>query len=126
MRQEGRADLAGVKILIVDDHADTLELWAFALNDCGAEVTTATTVADALAALERRRPSIVVSDVKMKGNGHTIAAKARELGVPAVAVSGGSEVPAPLGQGFTRHLIKPVAPDELCTAIEEVMRSHDA
>lgn len=38
---DSSAELAGLRILLVDDEADCLELLSHVLNSCGADITTA-------------------------------------------------------------------------------------
>jgi hypothetical protein len=48
--------LSGIRVLVVDDDLDTLEMLKVVLQNRGAEVVTAASAADALKALERSRP----------------------------------------------------------------------
>ena len=51
------------------------------LEDCGAEVTTAGTAADALALVEARRPDVLVSDIGMPdADGFELLRRVRALG----------------------------------------------
>jgi CheY-like chemotaxis protein len=111
-------------VLVVEDHHDTLDLWTYTLEDYGAEVISASSAAEALASLQRHRPAVVVSDVRMLGNGHKIATKASELGVPVIAVTGTQAEAIAVGDGFVHHLLKPVEPEQLCAVIEKVLRDH--
>lgn len=52
-------------ILLVDDHPDTLEFYAFALGDAGFDVVTAANGREALNALATHDIAIVVTDVAM-------------------------------------------------------------
>jgi hypothetical protein len=62
---ESMGRLDGVRVLLVEDNLETLEILKFILEESGAEVTTATSVDDALEALERVRPDALVSDIAM-------------------------------------------------------------
>jgi CheY-like chemotaxis protein len=57
--------LAGIRVLVVDDHDDTREFVPTVLARYGAEVTTATSARSAVAAFERTEPHVMVSDVAM-------------------------------------------------------------
>lgn len=59
--------LEGLSLLVVDDDAGARELLAMALQNEAARVTTAGSVAEALACLERERPDVIVSDISMPG-----------------------------------------------------------
>jgi len=58
-------ELYGLKILVVDDDKDTLELLEWVLKRAGAEVTAVSSAKAAMEALERDRPTILVSDIAM-------------------------------------------------------------
>ena len=68
-RSGGEAQLAGVKVLVVDDEPDARELLTAVLAHHGAAVATAAaSVPEALAARRRRaRLDVVVSDIGMPG-----------------------------------------------------------
>jgi CheY-like chemotaxis protein len=65
--------LAGIHALIVDDDTDTLDFLSFLLEQSGASVTTAATVAEALQTLEQSRPNILLSDIGMPEMAVTIS-----------------------------------------------------
>ena len=128
--ETGEADtvsLAGVGVLVVDDDAETLELFAAALARRGAEVRTAGRVADALAAFVERPPDVLVSDIAMPGDdGYALIRKVRALPaaeggrVPAVAVTAHGSLEdrlRALAAGFQVHLVKPLDPAELALTV---------
>jgi CheY-like chemotaxis protein len=53
--------------LVVEDHDDTREFLATVLGQYGAEVTMAASARTAVAAFERTKPHVVVSDIAMPG-----------------------------------------------------------
>src|SRR5207253_3247680 len=59
------ANLAGVRILVVDDEHDAREAIAAVLEQRGATVTAVGSVREALQHLESARPDVVVSDIAM-------------------------------------------------------------
>ena len=112
---------------MVDDDADTRDLLATALRGESAEVTTAASVAEALATLERQRPDVLVSDISMPGeDGYTLVRRLRASesadgsGIPALALTAHAR-PEDSEQaflaGFEAHMAKPVSPDELAQTI---------
>jgi CheY-like chemotaxis protein len=119
--------LSGVRVLVVDDDADTADLFATALAACGADVVMATSAAEALRLLATRPPDVVVSDIAMPGaDGYWLLreirrlsdARARSVPVVAVTAFGREHVRArTLGEGFVDHLEKPVDPERLCLAV---------
>jgi signal transduction histidine kinase len=59
------AGLAGIKVLVVDDAADSLELTSEILKGCGATIFVADSAAVALDMLEQERPHVLISDIGM-------------------------------------------------------------
>jgi signal transduction histidine kinase/ActR/RegA family two-component response regulator len=119
--------LRGVRVLVVDDEWDAGELVRILLERAGAEVTTAASAREALDALSRMKPDILVSDIGMpEEDGISLIRKVR-----ALPDSGGGKVPAlaltafarpddrrqTLMNGFQIHLAKPVDPTELTSAV---------
>ena len=116
-------DLHGLRVLVVEDDADCLELFALILEHCGAKVAAASSVPEAMALLERAEPAVVVSDISMPGeDGYGLLRRLRECGcaAPTVAVTAfGKEHSRQrcLAAGFRDHLTKPVDPDRLCETV---------
>jgi CheY-like chemotaxis protein len=119
--------LVGIRLLVVDDDEETLELFAAALGACGAEVSTATSATEALRVLETRGADVVVSDIAMPGgDGYWLVREIRRMGderlsrVPVVAVTAYGREHSParaLAAGFALHLQKPVDPEVLCRTV---------
>jgi CheY-like chemotaxis protein len=112
-----RQPLAGVRVLVVDDHNDTVELLQYVLSLAGAAVQTAGSVQAALALFRERRPDVLVTDLSMPGeDGYSLlAAVRREDGprLPAMALSGFARAEdrrRALAAGFDAHMSKPVDP----------------
>lgn len=53
------------KILVVEDHADTLKVYSMLLRQNGYEVTTASNGEEALEQISKSRPDLVMLDVMM-------------------------------------------------------------
>jgi signal transduction histidine kinase/CheY-like chemotaxis protein len=125
--RDGRAALAGIRVLVVDDHSDARELLALVLSRAGAEVTTAASAAEALAFLRRQEVDALVSDVGMPvEDGYALIGRVRDLTngrparTPAVALTAyatGDDRRRALAAGFDAHLAKPVEPSELVSLI---------
>ncbi|HEY8926126.1 MAG TPA: ATP-binding protein, partial [Polyangia bacterium] len=120
-------ELAGVRVLVVDDEADGRELMRTILEGCGAQVSTAGTAVDALQLFQAAPPDLLVSDIGMKGNdGYWLIRQIRALPVerggrvPAVAVTAYAATrdrTRALMEGFTNHVSKPTEPQELLAVI---------
>lgn len=121
------ATLDDLRVLVVDDEADTRDLVKVILTRCGAEVKTCATAAEAFGALEAWRPDVLVSDIGMPGeDGYSLIKRVRALEVwdeqtlPAVALTayaGAEDRARALSSGFQRHMAKPLEPRELVIVI---------
>ena len=123
-------DLDGVRVLIVDDHADSRDLFATVLSRRGAEVTAVDSVREGLAAARRVRPDVIVCDLAMPGDDgfaliREIRSRPGDQGsvVPAVALTAYArpeDRERALAAGFQVHLSKPVEPRALLEAVARV------
>ena len=126
----GRAarPLDGVRILAVDDHPDARDLVRVALMDRGADVRTAGSVSEALAALEDAAVDVLVSDLGMPGaDGFALVAQVRErertdgrppmVAIALTAYASLHDRSQALAAGFDLHVAKPVDPDALADAV---------
>jgi CheY-like chemotaxis protein len=112
--------IEGVGVLVVDDSADVLAAMTKILEDCGATVTAVGSADEALEAVERERPDVLVSDLPMpEKDGYWLIGQVRALPpergghVPAAALTaaGGPEHRANvLRAGFEYHIEKPIDP----------------
>ncbi len=120
-------NLAGLKVLVVDDDESSLDYFAMALTMCGAAVTAVVSAREALDALATAVPDVIVTDIAMPGeDGYWLLEEVRrhaETGVrevPVVAATAfGREHPRrqTLAAGFVDYLTKPIDPEALCRAI---------
>jgi signal transduction histidine kinase/ActR/RegA family two-component response regulator len=119
--------LQDVKVLLVDDDADTLQILSVMLAESKAALQTASSVPAALEILEWYQPHVLVSDLAMPGeDGYALIAQVRALPrepvrqVPAVALTSYVHVDdrsRALSAGFNMFVPKPVEPAELIRAI---------
>jgi signal transduction histidine kinase/ActR/RegA family two-component response regulator len=124
--------LAGVRVLVVDDEPDARALVKRLLEAREARVTTAASAPEALEAVRRERPDVVVSDIGMPGeDGYSFIRKVRALGpeeggdVPAVALTAyvrSEERARALKAGFQMHLPKPVEPAAVVVTVARLAR----
>jgi PAS domain S-box-containing protein len=123
--------LAGIRALVVDDNADTLDLISFLLKTNGAIVTVATTAAEALQALESAVPDVLLSDIGMPDmDGYAliqaIRASDRSQNLPAIAITayaGELNQQSAIAAGFQRHIAKPIDSDQLIQTISGLVGS---
>jgi CheY-like chemotaxis protein len=119
--------LDGVGVLVVDDDADTADLFATALSACGADVVAANSAREALRILGDRALDVVVTDIAMAGgDGYWLLGeirgsadeRTRDMPVLAATAFGRTHFRGrTLAAGFTEHLEKPVDPEALCRAV---------
>jgi signal transduction histidine kinase len=101
-------------VLLVEDHPDTARILARLLKSIGYSVTTAGTVAEALALADGHRFDFLLSDIGLPdGSGCEIARElcSRKLVARALALSGfgqPEDIARSLEAGFADHLIKPI------------------
>ncbi|HEV7681111.1 MAG TPA: ATP-binding protein [Pyrinomonadaceae bacterium] len=117
--------LDAVKVLLVDDDPDTLQVVSVMLGNANAVVHTASSASEALEILEWFQPQVLVSDLAMPGeDGYSLIRKVRALGIasdiPAIALTSYVRVEdraRALTAGFNMFVPKPVQPEELIAAI---------
>ncbi len=119
-------ELDGLRVLIVDDEADTRDLLRAVLERCGSRVMSAGTASEGLSAFQSWRPEVLVSDIGMPGeDGYALITKVRaweaqqapqDARVPAIALTAYARVEdrvQALRAGFQVHVPKPIEPVEL-------------
>ena len=115
--------LPGVRVLLVEDDPDTLELLGQLLERQGAHVMAVRSATAALAELDHAGADVLVSDIAMPGQDGVsllLAIRARGCQIPALALSAlarDEDRARALAAGFERYLVKPVEPRELLRAI---------
>jgi CheY-like chemotaxis protein len=114
------------RILLVDDHADTLRTLARLLRGLGYQIETATSVSSALRAAGNGRFDLLISDIGLPdGSGLDIMNEARaRFDLKGIALSGygmDEDVRKSRQAGFDEHLTKPINFHLLEAAIRRVM-----
>jgi len=125
--------LAGVRVLVVEDAPDDRELFAEVLGQYEATVVTAATVSEALDAVGTFLPHVVVSDVSMPvEDGYVLLRRLRDHPDPRVALIPAIAVTAharaedrrrAIAAGFRRYISKPVEPLQLVNAVAALAES---
>jgi len=122
----GNISLAGTKVLVVDDERDAREIVRRLLTGAGAEVIVVASAAEALEAIERFRPHVLVSDIGMPDqDGYELIRRVRMLGqglgrTPAIALTAFARIEdrtRAMLAGFQMHIAKPVEPGELIVTV---------
>jgi CheY-like chemotaxis protein len=126
-------ELYGVKILLVEDDSDALEVITRTVVEAGASVVTARSSHEALSRLRSGQglPHLIVSDIGLPGeDGYAFLRALRQEPpahggtLPAIAVSAfaapGDRANA-LAAGYSSHLSKPFTPSTLVTLISRAV-----
>ena len=119
--------LAGVRVLVVDDDPNAVELNREILTQAGGQVQGCAGAEDALLMLQQWRPDVLVSDIEMpRVDGYSLIRRVRALDpdrggkTPALALSAYGRLEdrvRSLMAGFNFHVSKPVDPRELVTIV---------
>ncbi|MEQ9234828.1 PAS domain S-box protein [Coleofasciculus sp. E2-BRE-01] len=122
--------LKGIRVLVVDDEADTRELLGIILQQAGAEVIIMASAQEVLSQFNQLTLDILVSDIGMpQMDGYRLLQQIRGMSLPQAnvtaialtAYAGNSNQQKALAAGFQQHLPKPVAPKDLIHAIARLM-----
>ena len=119
--------LEGVRVLLVEDHDDSLETLSSYLRLFGATVKPCPDAESAIDCFAGFDPHVIVADLEMPGlNGWQMLKTLREKGVrqPAVAVSAhhtANDRERSEKAGYRTHLAKPVTPTQLLAAVQAVI-----
>ena len=129
-----KPDLGGLRVLVVDDEPDTLEILCMVLSQYGADVRGASSSADALESLLRWKPDLLLSDLGMPGeDGFALISKIRALApekggsIPAAALTAyvrEEERQRALAAGYQTHIPKPVDPNALAAAVARLAKRN--
>jgi CheY-like chemotaxis protein len=114
-----------LRILVVEDHSDTLQALSRLLSHFGHEISLADTAENALNTLKSKEFDVVLCDIALPdGNGYDVIAKAkRRRPVKAVALTGLSateDIQRGKEAGFDFHLTKPVDFHELRSVLGQI------
>jgi diguanylate cyclase len=128
-RSPAIVDLSGIKVLVVDDEPDTLDLMHTLLSSCGGRALVAGSALEALRLLKEEHPNVLVSDIGMPDiDGYELVRRVRGhsdpqvAGIAAIALTAFTlpqDVERAREAGFDSHIPKPVD----TTALLEAVRS---
>jgi PAS domain S-box-containing protein len=121
-----RPRLDGIHVLAIDDEPDSLDLLRSVLEGAGATVSTGRSGPEALEAIDREVPNVLIADVGMPGmDGLQLIRTIRQRpeparSIPAAALTAYARAQdriTSLASGFHMHLVKPIDPLELVVAV---------
>jgi signal transduction histidine kinase/DNA-binding response OmpR family regulator len=127
--------LDGLRILVVDDEADSRDITSALLTRCGGAVKCCESTAEALKVFREWKPDLLVSDIGMPvEDGYVLIKKLRKMRlkaareVPAIALTAYAtkeDKARALANGFQIHVPKPIEPATLIRSIATVMRRKE-
>jgi PAS domain S-box-containing protein len=127
--------LDGLRILVVDDEADTRDLLKQGLEFCGATVKVAESAGEALELMKNAIPDVLISDIGMPGtDGYDFIRQVRKLSrqsggkVAAIALTAYTRIEdrlQALRAGYDMHVPKPVELTELVAVAASLARRND-
>lgn len=134
-RQAPRSpDLSRVRVLVVEDHPDTNELFCALLRASGALVIGVDSAEKAMEALVPFKPDVLVADIGLPGeDGYALIRRIRGLppekggNVPAMAVTAygmPDDRARALWKGFQMHVPKPIDPQDLLYRVARLVSPH--
>lgn len=125
--QMDRTSLNGLRVLVVDDEPDARQIITTLIQRTGAEVMACESAHEALEALEKWHPDVLMSDIGMPGeDGYSFINKVRSLpadrggDVPAAAFTAYAreeDRQRALDAGYQMHIAKPVSSGQLVAMI---------
>lgn len=123
--------LNGLRVMVVDDEAETRELLKVMLGSHGVDVLTASSGTEALAQINEWQPAVIVSDIGMPVmDGYMFMKRVRGLdseqrSVPSIALTAYARAEdrlRALAAGFQMHVPKPVEASELVMVIASLVK----
>lgn len=130
-----RDSLQGIKILVVDDEADSRDLLMTILTQCGSDVRCSDSAAEAWEAFHEWNPDILVSDIGMPiEDGYSLIRRLRKLesarakAIPAVALTAyatDEDRSQALSAGFQIHVAKPIEPESFVSSLASVLNQKN-
>jgi len=129
--RNSKPDLAGVRVLAVEDNADSRDFLVFMLEQSGATVRAAASASEGLEVLKQFQPDILVCDIGLPlKDGYAFLRSVRALPpqeggkIPAIALTAHAKEEdrqQALAAGFQEHLAKPVEPTQLLSLITRLV-----
>lgn len=120
-----------MKILLVDDYQDSLDVWRIYLHSAGFDVEAASDGLQGLQMAAETQPDIIVMDLNMPGlSGVELAAalraKPETAKIPLIAVTGNprSKTDENMRRHFASVILKPCEPEHLISEIRRFASAH--
>jgi len=124
--------LAGLRLLVVEDDPDSLEMVLMVLRLQGADVRSATKASEAMHLIENWMPQVLIADIGLPDeDGYTLGKKIKAMAlekrksIQAIAMTGYAgeqEGKRAIAAGFQIYLTKPTEPRRLVEAIANLVQ----
>jgi len=121
-------DLEDVRILVIEDEVDALDLLAIDLREHGAEVTGVTTASEAVELLHKEHFDLLISDIGLADtDGYSLIRQVRQQEgedgehIPAIALTAYARAQdriRAIAAGYNTHVAKPVEIRELVSVVK--------
>jgi CheY-like chemotaxis protein len=119
--------LQDIRVLVVEDDDDSRDATTALLELCGARATAVASVAEALSAVGREAPDVIVADIAMPvEDGFDLIRRLRDGSrrlIPMVALTaftGRADESRILAAGYDAYLSKPIDGTELVAAVRRL------
>jgi CheY-like chemotaxis protein len=117
---------AALRVVLVENDADTRRMFTLYLERKGCRVTTAASLADAVETLRPGDADVLIADIGLPdGNGWELLERLRASGIPApplaIAMTGfgrRDDFEKSKAAGFQHHLVKPLDTAKLLAILE--------
>lgn len=126
----GTRSIQGIRVLLIEDDDDARAIFATMLEALGADVCTASSVAEGLAAVDGAPPQVILCDIAIPTEDgyaflHQLRGRGPEHGgaIPVAAftaLASKSDRERILSAGFQMHLTKPLDADSLAAAVGDL------
>ncbi|HEY9652980.1 MAG TPA: ATP-binding protein, partial [Coleofasciculaceae cyanobacterium] len=121
--------LERIRVLVVDDEADSREFIAFVLEQQGAIAKTVESASEALQVFSQFRPDVLISDIGMpETNGYMLMRQIRALddthnviAIALTAYASEDDQQQAYQAGFQRHVAKPIEPEKLVAIVANLV-----
>jgi CheY-like chemotaxis protein len=128
--KQKHANEKGLRVLFVDDHADTTLVISKLLSGYGHKVSTAGCAADALQLAGKEQFDIIVSDIGLPdATGYELMQQiTSRYSMKGIAMSGyglEEDVRKSREAGFSDHIVKPANVDQLEQAIRRIVNASE-
>jgi signal transduction histidine kinase/ActR/RegA family two-component response regulator len=127
-----KTTLDGLRVLVVDDEPDALQIVGAVIAQSGADVRTCESAQEALEMLKDWKPDVLMSDIGMAGeDGYELIDKVRSLSdesggrIPAAALTAYAreeDRQRALAAGYQMHIAKPISSNQLVAAVARLAR----